>query len=729
LFLPWKYEGDAVFQLQMLQNIIDSGWVLTNERLSAPFVGFFSDFMNYCLDYFVYLMLKFIYWLSGSLIGSINIVFLVNCVLTTTSSYSVLRLLHIDCRIAMMSALTYALSPYYFMRNEEHFCLSAYQFVPLAILLCIWCYSDESFFVIDKEFFKKKRNIFGLIFIILIPGAGSSYYVFFTCFLLLVSGFMRSKFRINKELLPSLSIIASLIVIFLFCLSPYFIYNILHGSNLETVQRFPWESEVYGLKIIQMFLPGTSHAISMFDRLITSYNINAPFVNENVTAYLGPIGSIGCIYLLYILFIRKYSNNNIFFLSRLNIAAILLSTVGGFSSVISWTITSKIRAYNRISVFIMFITILAVAIYLNELLKELNKRKSIIFIITYIVISALGILWQYPYSLSNQILDQWVSMNEPTYYSDTKFITKIENMLPAGSMIYQMPFHRFPGDGQKNKMGDYKLFIGLLHSKKLRWSYGAIRGRYADYWHQKINAIPLEGRIKILSFMDFAGIYIDRRAYDEGSIDALEEFLSDIIGVEAMYSNDNNLVFFSMLDYNKSFKSSYTIEYLQNLKKSLLNDIDNNEVVAGYSSTYKNLNLVEIPEIDKFTRNVYGIETHEAQPFVWIAPKAVIYLKHDDRDAKTIEIDLKPTIYDYYNAIKPEKILIYINDILVATEIVVNSTRRIISIDTKENIGIVQDNGYYKIEIVTDGLYNPYNNSGTNDNRDLALQLFEIKVN
>jgi phosphoglycerol transferase len=730
LFLPWGYSGgDEMFLFLKFQNIIDSGWALTNQRLSAPFTADFFDFYVLCLDIFVQLVFRCVYMLSANLIFAVNMCILIFFVLNASTSYIVLRAMHIDCRISMMSALTYAIFPFFFLRTPPHFELAAYQFVPLAVLLCFWCYTDDSFFILDAKFFKTRKNVIGLTFAILIPMGGSAYYAYFACFFILITGLIKSKFKINKKLMPSLSLIIIMITILLLCLSPHFVYDFFHGQNLEGIRRNQFDNEVYGFKILQLFLPTSAHGIGWLNRLIYHYNTLSVLVNENRTSYLGMMGSIGCICLFIFLFIKHIKNKTIFLLSRLNVAAVLLSTIGGFSTFVC-LFTNKIRAYNRISVFIAFFGILTVALYANKFLQKLNKQKAILFLMVYIIISTFGVFWQYPFSLLNQYLDQVTSVTEPLYESDAKFVADIENVLPKGSMVYQMPFQKFPENGPRHKMSDYQLVTGLIHSKDLRWSYGAMHGRYADRWHQIVDTMPLEGKIKILSLVDFQGIYIDRTAYTEDTINSMEASLSDILGIKAMYSDNNNLSFFNMTAYNASFKSSHTVEYLDDVKKSLLEDEDiaNNESILRYTSIYQNLDLAKTSELHLFTRGVFHIENHEIEPFVWIEPDATIYLKHDDINAKTIEIDLMPIIYGLPHAKNPETINVFINNVPAHTTLVNSPDRRVIKINTDKLTGIAQNIGYYKIEIITDGLYNPYKSGDSSDNRDLALRLFGITI-
>ena len=52
-------------------------------------------------------------------------------------------------------------------------------------------------------------------------------------------------------------------------------------------------------------------------------------------------------------------------------------------------------------------------------------------------------------------------------------------------MIYQLPYHGYPEGGFQNDMWDYHLLVGYLHSDKLKWSYGSVKGREGDSWIKK----------------------------------------------------------------------------------------------------------------------------------------------------------------------------------------------------------------------------------------------------
>ena len=133
---------------------------------------------------------------------------------------------------------------------------------------------------------------------------------------------------------------------------------------------------------------------------------------------------------------------------------------------------------------------------------------------------------------------------EAEYTSDKEFVEAIEDELAPGSMIYQLPYHKYPEDGPVNDMADYHLFIGYLHSNTLNWSYGSIMGREEDEWNESVSEMKYEDMVSYLKEQGFAVIYVERRAYTEEELTELENTLEAITGSKPLESNNNNLSFF-----------------------------------------------------------------------------------------------------------------------------------------------------------------------------------------
>lgn len=119
-------------------------------------------------------------------------------------------------------------------------------------------------------------------------------------------------------------------------------------------------------------------------------------------------------------------------------------------------------------------------------------------------------------------------------------------------------------------MADYQLFTGYLHSKKLRWSYGGMKGRPGDDWQRKVAALPLRKKLEVLSIVGFKGIYIDRRAYKQKELNSLEKGLKDVLKTTPLESRNKNLAFFSMKNYNRLFLKRFKKSQLKEMRKKII---------------------------------------------------------------------------------------------------------------------------------------------------------------
>ena len=552
LTIPMSYEGgDDMGILVNAEQMIEQGWTLSNDRLGAPYGAEYYDFTSNMMHNAGLVVLKLFVFITRNAAVATNLTYLSIFFMAGIISFFVMKSLKINCWVSSASSAVFAISPYMLYRGISHIVLTECYFVPLSILICIWIYERDDALIPDKEFFRKKINYAILFFTFLIANNGIAYYPFFTCFIFIVTAI--SKFVKTKKIKQSLSgIIATVLVTFFVVLSiiPGKIYSLINGVNSSAIERAGFEAaELYGLKISQMFMPLNGHGI--YDDIIDKYQSSAFLINENVSAYLGIIGMLGFIILLICLFIKKSSTheNRIALLSELNISMVLLGTVGGLGAMFAFFITPMLRGYNRISIFIEYCCVLSVAIIINKIIHriiEKNSENQMIskiktggIIAIFSVICYVSILEGAPLNATPDY-----EQNRLNYTSDESFVKYIESNVEEGAMIYQLPYHGYPEEGFVNDMWDYHLYIGYIHSKSLRWSYGSVKGREGDIWNKNISNMSYSDMVSTLKEQGFAGIYIDRRAYTEDELVELEITLKNLIGVEPVISNNSNLSFF-----------------------------------------------------------------------------------------------------------------------------------------------------------------------------------------
>src|SRR5262249_34758355 len=153
--------------------------------------------------------------------------------------------------------------------------------------------------------------------------------------------------------------------------------------------------------------------------------------------------------------------------------------IGGFGSLLSFYLT-WIRAFNRLSVFIAFFALLALLILLGRACSR-SSRPVAWLSTSLVLLLLLGLFDQ----TSKSFVPDYALLKR-ICESDAEFVRQMEEHLPEGAMIFQLPYTPFPEPRPVGKMDDYEFFRPYLHSQKLRWSYGAVKGRAADTWQLDI---------------------------------------------------------------------------------------------------------------------------------------------------------------------------------------------------------------------------------------------------
>jgi phosphoglycerol transferase len=132
--------------------------------------------------------------------------------------------------------------------------------------------------------------------------------------------------------------------------------------------------------------------------------------------------------------------------------------------------------------------------------------------------------------------------SQAAYASDREFISHIESTLPKGAMVFQMPYLRFPEAGT---CADYELFRPYLHSRDLRWSFGAFKGRPGAKRIEEIAATQTDAKrfAQSVARAGYAGILVDRASSQVADLIAQ---LQSVLEIAPEISPNGRLLFFRL---------------------------------------------------------------------------------------------------------------------------------------------------------------------------------------
>jgi phosphoglycerol transferase len=336
--------------------------------------------------------------------------------------------------------------------------------------------------------------------------SGSFYYAAFTVFLVAVAALLRFVARGDRQaLVAGGAVVAAITAVALIQLAPTVVYHLRHGGNDEVAHRYWFESETYSLKLTNLVLPIEHHRIRPIARARADYVQQIP-QSEGRVASLGFVGAVGFLWLLGVALAACFGAGRRFALglhgglAALALAAFLAATTGGLS-VLFGVIWPQIRAWNRISVFIAFFSLVAVGLLFEAARRRIPPPAFLVGLAVVLVVGALD-------QTSPAYIPAYAAI-EDGYRHDGALTRSVEARLPGDAAVAQVPYEPFPEPQLNTPLGIYEPAKLYLQSEDLRWSWGAMRGRPAD-WMAAYAGKPAAEVVAAARERGFRALLLDR---------------------------------------------------------------------------------------------------------------------------------------------------------------------------------------------------------------------------
>jgi phosphoglycerol transferase len=226
---PLDLANDANLNAMLVKGVVDHGWALENPNLGAPFTQQLHDFPF--ADNLSLVLIRVLAIFTSDWALVMNLFFVLTFALVAITAYAVARTFAVGRLPATALAILYAVTPYHFLRGEQHLFLSNYATVPLAVGLLLaaargrgWRWNRTAIVV---------AAVAGFVL------AGSvQYYPLFTVGLLVVVAVARALARRQwREALPGAALAAWIVASFALHLAPNLWYRFTHGANTDVAQR------------------------------------------------------------------------------------------------------------------------------------------------------------------------------------------------------------------------------------------------------------------------------------------------------------------------------------------------------------------------------------------------------------------------------------------------------------------------------------------------------------
>jgi hypothetical protein len=558
LHAPFYYDLDSLLYLPLARSVIEQGfwncWHI--DRLGWPGTQELFDFPIIDFLHFVFL------WAIGRFVSDTllvyNIYSLLCYPLTVLTAMWVFRWLKLSLPAAAVGGILYAFLPYHQERYHYHYFLAAYWWVPVSLVPALAiCKGDFPFFrrgpdglypPVTIEWPTAKAALrgsgaawkailgwagratwsaLGRLFTVgslgwiamgVVTASAGAYYAFFACASAAFAGLYGWVTHGTWRAAASAAlVIAPIFLVGVLYHVPSMVYQKKFGKNPIT-ERFPEEADSYGLKVAHLLLPTNDHNLRALANVRMKFTgaPNRPAEGEAASSF-GFIGGTGLIALLVLIFLparRRWPEGAV---AALALFLLLLSTIGAFGSIFNLLVTPQIRAYNRVSVFLGFLSLFIVLWWLDRfLLSRTGRLAKQARYPVFAVLLLFGYFDQTPWGWNpfNSRAMEKIDLMAERFRADKRFYRQIEEAMPPESKIFCLPHARFPESPPTNKMGVYEHARGYVMTDHLYWSYGAIKYRETDAWLQDValeqNA---EKKLRRIVARGFDGLLIDGRGF------------------------------------------------------------------------------------------------------------------------------------------------------------------------------------------------------------------------
>jgi hypothetical protein len=577
LGVPFSPGGDGYLVLMQIKGALDTGWVLSNSHLAAPFGQNLHDFAAN-RELLHVLVVKLIGLFTSNPATVYNVYFLLSFPLVALAAYVVMRWLGLSRPAAVAMSVLYALAPYHF-RHQTF--LWAYYAVPLGAYLILAIYSEAPLFerragrVGWPLRYASRRSLLTL-------GAAAAvaltsfYYAGFTVLLVLLAAAITfAVSRLKRTLAAGAAIAVAIVAIGAVAEAPDLLYRSRHGGNPVVAKRNASESQLYGTNILQLVVPVPGHRVGRLRHASERWLADTRIDGE--PTHLGLIAALGFVWLLALAVVAAAGGSGRFIrdarLRHLAVATattLLLGTTGGISGLFAYAITPQLRTWTRLAIFIAFFALAAIGLLLDAGAAALKHRgvrmPRVAVAALLVVICAIG------------VLDQTTSLDVPaydanaaTYRSDAAFTQAIERDVGDDGMVLQLPYVSFPESPPVGGAGPYDHVRPYLHSHGLRWSFGAMRGRATD-WQADTAGAPPQQLAPAIAAAGFDGIYIDRAGYPDAASD-FEAKLQQVLATAPLVSSDNRFTFFDLRPYAGRLRSATPNDQLEALADATIHPV------------------------------------------------------------------------------------------------------------------------------------------------------------
>lgn len=359
--------------------------------------------------------------------------------------------------------------------------------------------------------------------------------MYYPCCVLVAAVLAFLVFVFLKKIYPKLNIrrvYACLAVFAVFAVAAYGVLKYYTDFLGEYDGRSLMAVEAGSFKVVHAVLPVFANVFGPVNEALEQFAV----VEQDDYFTLGVLSGTGFIYSIIKLFPSCKAQDAKTKLARAcglcNAFIVLLGMKGGISSIIAAAVTTGIRNYNRICVYLAVFSLIAFAVLLEKILARIQtaagtvRRRAAYGVLSLAMV--IGILLSV--SVSHVYYDVFdiasYELRKAEHDAWHDYIGRVEAEVPEGGMIFELP--KDVDDAYTAELMTkgrlYELSIPAIVSTHTVWSY-------AGGWKPDTTlGEDAQGYLEQVKEKGFCGIYLDALLYHDDSYKDQTEILSEYLG-------------------------------------------------------------------------------------------------------------------------------------------------------------------------------------------------------
>jgi phosphoglycerol transferase len=293
-----------------------------------------------------------------------------------------------------------------------------------------------------------------------------------------------------------------------------FSYRWAHGKNPDVLVRGYYETELFALKPMELFVPPVTHKLTAFAQAGSKYARDAWIKGEMFSPYLGIVGVAGLVWLVAEILMKLLKRRKSRGWARFPaygpsaLWVLCYSLVGGLNCMIALATVPLFRGGNRYSIFISALVLMFMVSRASFWTRRWSREKQ--FLLAGVIL-LVGLFDQLPQATTGEETRKIAR----DIKMDRAFTEAMESKLPPNGMVFQLPVVPYPEPAGIDPGRAYEHFRPYFYSKTLRFSHGSHKGRPRDDWQKDVEKLAGDQMAATLEKYGFAAVYLNRKWFPD----------------------------------------------------------------------------------------------------------------------------------------------------------------------------------------------------------------------